>query len=178
MKICFEIHTAEELAMVGDFFVKNRDRILHDMTAEEERREEEVSPLLPPFPSSPIPLLSYSPYNPPFPEEEKREEDSIGGRRKKIEPKQKYGSFENVMLTDKELAKLREKFSDADDKIEIFSQAKEAKGYKYKSDYAAILKWHWDDSKKFGPIPAKTLKTEYKSTYQRLKEMGQIYEQD
>ena len=178
MKISFELNTKKDLKAIRNFFVKNYDQILTEMNGEEERREEEVSPLLPPFPSSPIPLLSYSPYNPPFPEEEKREEDSIGGRRKKIEPKQKYGSFENVLLTDKELAKLREKFQDADDKIEMFSQAKEAKGYKYKSDYAAILKWHWDDSKKFGPIPAKTLKTEYKSTYQRLKEMGQIYEQD
>ena len=62
--------------------------------------------------------------------------------------KHKHGSFSNVLLTDEELRKLRERFLDADTRIEDFSRKKAAKGYSYKSDYAAILSWADSDAKR------------------------------
>ena len=58
--------------------------------------------------------------------------------------KHQHGSFGNVLLTDAELQKLRERFPDADQRIEYFSKKKAAKGYNYKSDYAALLAWAED----------------------------------
>lgn len=62
--------------------------------------------------------------------------------------KHQHGSFKNVLLTDAELEKLHERFPDADKRIESFSVKKAAKGYVYKSDYAAIIAWAGDDGKK------------------------------
>ncbi len=62
--------------------------------------------------------------------------------------KHKHGSFGNVLLTDEELEKLHERFIDAEGRIEAFSKKKAAKGYVYKSDYAAILSWADSDAKK------------------------------
>ena len=72
-------------------------------------------------------------------------------------PKHKHGSFENVLLTDDELRKLRDRFPDANDRIERFSKKKAAKGYTYKSDYAAILSWA--DDKAEQPNASVTLPT-------------------
>lgn len=58
--------------------------------------------------------------------------------------KHQHGSFKNVLLTDAEFQKLHERFLDADERIEHFSKKKAAKGYVYKSDYAAILSWAQD----------------------------------
>lgn len=55
--------------------------------------------------------------------------------------KHKYGSFNNVLLTDDELTKLKERFIDWQDRIESASLYLEAKGDKYKSHYAMILNW-------------------------------------
>ena len=65
-----------------------------------------------------------------------------------------YGTFGNVLLTDAEAEKLRERFKDADQRIEYFSTRKKAKGYTYKSDYAAILAWADDDAEKKKAKPA------------------------
>ena len=62
--------------------------------------------------------------------------------------KHQHGSFKNVLLADAELEKLHERFPDADKRIESFSVKKAAKGYVYKSDYAAIIAWAGDDGKK------------------------------
>jgi len=61
--------------------------------------------------------------------------------------KRKYGEFQNVLLTDKEYEKLITEFTEAGAKvlIEKLSRGKEAKGYKYKSDYAAVLNWQRRD---------------------------------
>ncbi len=58
-----------------------------------------------------------------------------------------YGSACNVMLSAAELSKLRDRFgkAGAESRIEKFSLQKAAKGYKYKSDYFAILKWAHKD---------------------------------
>lgn len=67
----------------------------------------------------------------------------------KAEIKRKYGEYDNVLLTDKELEKLEDKFkSDMEPWINKLSFGIALKGYKYKSHYLAILKWDRDDKKK------------------------------
>ena len=70
--------------------------------------------------------------------------------------KHKYGEYQNVLLSDSDIEKLREKFPDWKNKIEILSEGIELKGYKYKNHYLAILKWARRDSSK---------KAESKATY-------------
>ena len=57
--------------------------------------------------------------------------------------KHKNGVCQNVLLTDKEFASLCEKLGPDKAKavIDFFSEKKEMKGYKYNSDYRAILNW-------------------------------------
>jgi hypothetical protein len=57
--------------------------------------------------------------------------------------KSKLGTYLNVLLTDAELLKLIEKLGQGKTVavIKNFSELKEMKGYKYKSDYLAILRW-------------------------------------
>jgi hypothetical protein len=69
----------------------------------------------------------------------------------KVKPDKKvYGEFQNVLLTEEEYGKLKDKFGEkvVEEKITIFSEAMESKGYKYKSHYAAILSWNRRDSAK------------------------------
>lgn len=56
-------------------------------------------------------------------------------------PKKPYGEFGNIMLTDEEREKLRERFRDSDYRIDSASIYLEARGDKYKSHYAMILNW-------------------------------------
>ena len=57
--------------------------------------------------------------------------------------KHKSGTFQNVLLSDSELKKLCEELGPDKAKavIDNFSELKEMKGYKYKSDYLALKKW-------------------------------------
>lgn len=57
--------------------------------------------------------------------------------------KHKLGNYKNVLLTDEEIQKLCEKLGAEKAKAVAnnFSELKEMKGYKYKSDYLAILHW-------------------------------------
>jgi len=56
--------------------------------------------------------------------------------------KKRYGEFENVLLSDEEYQKLKDKFgANVPDMIETLSSAIESKGYKYRSHYATILNW-------------------------------------
>lgn len=56
--------------------------------------------------------------------------------------KHKYGEYQNVLLTDVELEKLRDKFNGSlDAKIKNLDEGIEVKGYKYKNHYLVILKW-------------------------------------
>ena len=63
--------------------------------------------------------------------------------KKEKTPKHKYGEYENVLLSDDEYKKLVDKVGNekADAVIKNFSELKEMKGYTYKSDYLALLKW-------------------------------------
>ena len=69
--------------------------------------------------------------------------DNITNNIKPKEKKEKLGTFLNVLLTDAELQKLIDELGQEKTSAVIcnFSELKEMKGYKYKSDYLAIKKW-------------------------------------
>jgi hypothetical protein len=66
--------------------------------------------------------------------------------------KHKYGNYQNVLLTDKEFKTLCDELGleKARAVIDNYSELKEMKGYKYKSDYLAIKKWGIDAYEKNG----------------------------
>ena len=62
--------------------------------------------------------------------------------------KHKYGEYNNVLLTDEELKKLKDEFPDWEDRIERLSEYIEQKGNKYKSHYVTIRVWARKDKDK------------------------------
>ena len=69
--------------------------------------------------------------------------DNIYSEKKEKVSKHKYGEYKNVLLTEKELDTLCNELGEDKAKgvIKHFSELKEMKGYKYKSDYLALRKW-------------------------------------
>lgn len=73
--------------------------------------------------------------------------DSCADTQKKKETlkktiKKEYGEFQNVLLTDEELSKLRQRFpAEVDSLIEQLSCYIKSKGKKYNSHYATLLNW-------------------------------------
>lgn len=64
-------------------------------------------------------------------------------------PKHKYGEYQNVLLSDDDIAKLKAKWPDSYlQKIEQLSEGIEMKGYKYKNHYLALLKWNKQEDSK------------------------------
>lgn len=59
-----------------------------------------------------------------------------------------YGEFENVVLSDEEIEKLKIRFSDWEERIEKLSAYMKSTGKKYQSHYATILAWDRRDKKK------------------------------
>ena len=56
--------------------------------------------------------------------------------------KKTYGEFHNVLLTDSELKKLKDKFNGTtENRIEKLSAYMKSKGKKYRSHYATIINW-------------------------------------
>ena len=62
--------------------------------------------------------------------------------------KHKYGEYNNVLLTDEELDKLKKEYPDYLDRIERLSSYVESTGKKYKSHYATIKNWAKNDVEK------------------------------
>lgn len=63
--------------------------------------------------------------------------------------KNRYGTFENVLLSDVEMKKLKERFNlTTEEKINTLSEYMKSKGKKYKSHYATLLAWARNDDKK------------------------------
>lgn len=58
-----------------------------------------------------------------------------------------YGEFKNVFLTDEQYQKLKDKFYNADERIETLSAYIASKGVKYKNHYATILTWARKENK-------------------------------
>jgi len=74
--------------------------------------------------------------------------------------KRKYGQFQNVLLTDDEYQKLKDRFNHhVSEVIEELSLGIESKGYKYNSHYAAILNWQRRANAKAGSKGRKLPKT-------------------
>jgi len=65
--------------------------------------------------------------------------------------KRKYGEFKNVLLSDDEYQKLKDRFGAlVPDMIETLSEGIESKGYKYRSHYATLLAWKRRDERMKG----------------------------
>lgn len=62
--------------------------------------------------------------------------------------KHKYGEYQNVLLKDEELQKLKEKYQNYKELIRYLDEYIEMKGYKAKSHYLCIKKWVVDAVKK------------------------------
>ena len=78
---------------------------------------------------------------------------------KKIKPvKHKYGEYNNVLLTDEEMEKLKTEYSDVDERIERLSSYVASTGKSYKSHYATIRNWARKDA---------TIKPISRPTYQK-----------
>ena len=76
-------------------------------------------------------------------------EDNISPATPTKPTKHIYGEHKNVRLTDDEVSKLKEQFPhDWVQRIENLSEGMARKGYKYKSQYLAILTWAKRDEEK------------------------------
>ena len=81
------------------------------------------------------------------------DKDSIDNDSDESEPspkkpvKHKYGEYNNVLLTDDELEKLKTEYSDYEERIERLSSYVASTGKKYKSHYATIRNWARNDRK-------------------------------
>lgn len=88
--------------------------------------------------------------------------------------KHKYGEYGNVLLTDEELAKLKESFFDWEERIERLSGYIASTGKKYKSHYATIRNWAKKDqeaqpvTKQAAPAYRKQSKAEEMSDYYNM----------
>ena len=58
-----------------------------------------------------------------------------------ISTKHKYGEYQNVLLRNEELEKLKKDYNNWEDLIKYLDEYIEMKGYKAKSHYLAIKKW-------------------------------------
>ena len=66
--------------------------------------------------------------------------------------KHKHGEYNNVLLTDDELGKLKKEYFDWEERIERLSSYVASTGKKYKSHYATIRNWARKDGVKRGEI--------------------------
>ena len=64
--------------------------------------------------------------------------------------KHKYGEYNNVLLTDEELQKLKTEYSDYQERIERLSSYVASTGKSYKNHYATIRSWARNDAEKPG----------------------------
>lgn len=62
-------------------------------------------------------------------------------KKKDTPPKNKYGEYQNVLLTDDEYNKLHQKYTNADELIKHLDWYIEEKHYKSDSHYIAIIRW-------------------------------------
>ena len=69
---------------------------------------------------------------------------------KKKEPKHKNGANQNVLLTDEELEKLKERFPDWQRRIDDLSYYIASTGKTYSSHYMTILNWARADEPRGG----------------------------
>lgn len=108
---------------------------------------------------------------------EKKEEREVEREEKIINsaaPKKlKFGSCENVLLTEEEYEKLKAKYPDVDEKVEAMSLYFASKGNagKYKSHYATFLNWERMANER-NAVRQRTAPKQNKTAYEMLEEMG------
>ena len=73
-------------------------------------------------------------------------EDISGSDEPRKPTKHKYGEYNNVLLTDEELEKLKDEYPDWQERIERLSSYVASTGKKYKSHYATIRNWARKDA--------------------------------
>ena len=88
---------------------------------------------------------------------EKRKDPPKGGSKRKPE-RHRYGEYQNVLLSDDELSRLKAEYPDWEDRIERLSGYVASKGASYKSHYATIRNWARKDAK---AAPAKEVSARY-----------------
>ena len=103
--------------------------------------------------------------------------DRLGKDKKDIPPavenkpqktKHKHGEFDNVLLTDDELTKLKERFpNDLQQRIERLSDYVASTGKAYKSHYATIISWAKKDTVE---KPKKQVNSDWEKEMQELME--------
>ena len=84
------------------------------------------------------------------PKKEKKKSEKKAEKKPKTKPekKQKYGEFENVFLSDEEIAILKTEYPDEYlEKIERLSKYIETTGKKYKNHFVVIREWLREDTK-------------------------------
>ena len=92
-------------------------------------------------------------------------------KEKKQKPtKHKYGEYNNVLLTDEELEKLQNEYTDWQDRIERLSSYVASTGKSYKSHYATIRNWARKDTTTVPhkPMFQKTTKAEELNDFYRM----------
>lgn len=83
--------------------------------------------------------------------EEKRSSDKLSKGENKITPRHKYGRYQNVLLPDEEITKLKEEFpNDWNERIERLSEYMASSGKSYKSPLATIRSWARKDAETKG----------------------------
>lgn len=81
-----------------------------------------------------------------------------------------FGEFKNVLLSEEELEKLKQRFSDYELRIEKLSNYIASKGDRYKSHYATILNWARNEKKE---SDVAEIKPEWYGKEVKKKEMSQ-----
>lgn len=81
-----------------------------------------------------------------------------------------FGEFKNVLLSEEELEKLKQRFSDYELRIEKLSNYIASKGDRYKSHYATILNWARNEKKE---SDVAEIKPEWYGKKIKKKEMSQ-----
>lgn len=67
--------------------------------------------------------------------------NSLEIEKEKKEPRHRYGEYKNVLLSDRELDKLKQEFPDWEDRIERLSEYMASTGKTYKNHLATIRNW-------------------------------------
>ena len=90
--------------------------------------------------------------------------------------KHKYGEYNNVLLTDEEIEKLRDEYADLEERIERLSSYMASTGKAYKSHYATIRNWARKDASK---VPAVKYSEKPKSsTDDFMSKLQQMYNEE
>lgn len=96
----------------------------------------------------------------------------ISSSKEKKSLKNPYGEFKNVLLSDQELEKLKERFAyDWKDRIDKLSYYIESKGKKYKSHYATILSWARKEEQE-NQVPKRQLTNTQISNKKEIDDLG------